>query len=88
MDYAETITAERVRRVMSGYGEGNKAVAGLGGSFDYYTVGERLLHDDGMLNPAVGLSAIRDYVVWTEGIPIGQCSIGNRRRCQFAFLVG
>jgi len=74
MDYAETITAERVRRVMGGYGEGNKAVTGLGGSFDYYTVGERLLLDDGMLNPAVGLSAIRDYVAWTEGIPIGQCA--------------
>jgi adenine-specific DNA-methyltransferase len=74
MDYAETITAERVRRVVSGYGEGDKAVAGLGGSFDYYTIGERLLHEDGMLNPAVGLSAIRDYVAWTEGIPIGQCA--------------
>jgi adenine-specific DNA-methyltransferase len=74
MDYAETITAERVRRVMNGYGEGDKTVAWLGGSFDYYTVGERLLLDDGMLNPAVGLSAIRDYVAWTEGIPIGQCA--------------
>ena len=74
MDYAETITAERVRRVMRGYGEGNNAVAGLGGSFDYYTVGERLLLDDGMLNPAVSLPAIRDYVAWTEGIPIGQCA--------------
>jgi adenine-specific DNA-methyltransferase len=74
MDYAETITAERVRRVMSGYGEDNKAVAGLSGSFDYYTVGERLLQENGMLNPAVGLSSIRDYVAWTEGIPIGQCA--------------
>ena len=74
MNYAETITAERVRRVMDGYGEGNKAVAGLGGSFDYFTVGERLLQEDGLLNPAVGLSAIRDYVAWTDGIPIGQCS--------------
>ena len=74
MDYAETITAERVRRVMRGYGDGTNVEAGLGGSFDYYTVGERLLLDDGMLNPAVSLSAIRDYVAWTEGIPIGQCA--------------
>ncbi|AMK76540.1 MULTISPECIES: hypothetical protein [Methylomonas] len=74
MDYAETITAERVRRAMTGYGEGTKVIAGLGGSFDYYTTGERLLQDDGMLNPTVGLSAIRDYVAWTEGIPIGQCA--------------
>lgn len=42
MDYAETITAERVRRVINGYGEENKAVAGLGGGFDFYTVGEPL----------------------------------------------
>ncbi len=74
MDYAETITAERVRRVISGYGKGKHAIAGLGGDFSYYTVGERLLLDDGMLNPAVGLSDIRDYVAWTEGIRIGQCA--------------
>ena len=74
MDYAETITAERVRRVMNGYGEGTKSVAGLGGGFEYYTVGERLLNDDGMLNPSVGLTAIRDYIGWTEGIAIGKCN--------------
>lgn len=74
MDYAETITAERVRRAINGYVDGNKEVAGLGGGFDFYTVGERLLQEDGMLNPAVGLPAIRDYVAWTEGIPIGQCA--------------
>lgn len=74
MDYAETITAERVRRVMSGYGEADKVVAGLGGDFDFYTVGDRLMLEDGMLNPAVGLPAIRDYVAWNEGIPIGQCA--------------
>lgn len=69
MDYAETITAERVRRVMDGYGEGDKAVAGLGGSFDYYTVGEQLFLDDKNLNEAVGIEAIRNYVTYTEGIP-------------------
>ena len=74
MDYAETTTAERVRRVINGYGEGDKAVSGLGGGFDFYTVGERLLQEDGMINPAVGLPAIRDYIAWTEGIPIGQCA--------------
>lgn len=36
MDYADSITAERVRRVMSGYGEGSKRVEGSGGAFDYY----------------------------------------------------
>ena len=69
MDYAETLTAERVRRVMTGYGEGNKAVAGLGGGFTYQSLGEPLFDDCSQLNPAVDLEAIRDYVAWQEGIP-------------------
>jgi adenine-specific DNA-methyltransferase len=69
MDYAEAITAERVRRVMGGYGEGAKATPGLGGSFDYYTVGEPLFLDQETLNEAVGIEAIRAYVAYTEGVP-------------------
>ncbi len=69
MDYAETLTAERVRRVMGGYGEGSKAVAGLGGGFTWQSLGEPLFDDCGQLNPAVDLEAIRDYVAWQEGIP-------------------
>lgn len=69
MDYAETITAERVRRVMNGYGEGSKAVAGAGGGFDFYTVGESLFKEDKNLNEAVGAEAIRNYVAYTENIP-------------------
>lgn len=69
MDYAETITAERVRRVMSGYGEGTKRVAGLGGSFDYYTIGEQIFNDDDTLNEAVGIETIRRYVAYSEGVP-------------------
>ena len=74
MDYAETVTAERVRRVMNGYGEGAKAVAGTGGSFDYYIVGASLFNDDKNLNENVGEAAIRDYVTYTESIPAAsQC---------------
>ena len=69
MDYAETLTAERVRRVMSGYGEGSKAVAGLGGGFCFQSLGEPLFDEFQYLNPAVGLPAIRDYVAYQEGIP-------------------
>jgi adenine-specific DNA-methyltransferase len=68
-DYADTITAERVRRVMSGYGEGNKQTAGLGGSFDYYTIGAAIFNADDTLNEAVGLDVIRDYVSYSEVIP-------------------
>lgn len=65
MDYADTITAERVKRVISGYGEGNKAVPGTGGGFSYYELGEPLLID-GLLNPNVPEAKIREYVYYTE----------------------
>jgi len=71
MEYSEALTAERVRRAINGYNEGNKAVAGLGGSFDFYTIGEPVFLPDENLNEAVGLEAIRDYVAYSEGIPAG-----------------
>lgn len=70
MDYAETITAERVRRVINGYGEGTKTVAGTGGGFEFFTVGTALFKEDKNLNEEVGAEAIRDYVAYTENIPI------------------
>lgn len=68
MDYAETITAERVRRVILGFGEGAKTTQALGGGFNYYSIGERLFLDQETLNEAVGVDEIRNYVAYTEGI--------------------
>lgn len=65
MDYADSITAERVKRVISGYGEGKKAVPGTGGGFSFYELGEPLLID-GLLNPNVPEEKIREYVYYTE----------------------
>ena len=65
MDYADSITAERAKRVISGYGEGKKAVPGTDGGFSYYELGEPLLVD-GLLNPNVEESKIREYVYYTE----------------------
>ena len=64
-DYADTITAERVKRVIMGYGEGKNAVEGTGGSFSYYELGEPLLLPSGNLNEKVGTEKIRT----TSGIP-------------------
>ena len=66
MDYAESITAERVKRVIDGYGEGNKVVPGTGGSFTFYELGEKLFNDDGNLNAAVPAEKIREYVWYME----------------------
>lgn len=65
MDYADTITAERVKRVINGYGEGKKAVDGTGGNFSYYELGEPLLVDD-KLNDAVSTEKIREYIYYME----------------------
>ena len=66
MDYADSITAERVKRVIGGYGEGKKAVEGTGGNFSYYELGPVLLLSDGNLNEEVGSQKIREYVYYME----------------------
>lgn len=65
MDYADSITAERVKRVMSGYGEGKSSVEGRGGNFSYYELGNPLMNGD-ELNEEVGIDKIREYVYFTE----------------------
>lgn len=65
MDYADSITAERVKRVIQGYGEGKKAVEGTGGSFSFYDLGEPLLIGEN-LNEYVGAEKIREYIWFME----------------------
>ena len=50
--YAEKITAERVRRV--------------GGSFDFYEIGEEIFDDDGNLNENLDAEKIFEYIWYTE----------------------
>ena len=64
--YADTTTAERVKRVINGYGKDKNAVGGTGGNFSYYELGERLLLPDGNLNESIGTDKIRDYIWYTE----------------------
>ncbi len=65
-DYAENITAERVRRVMNGYGNGKNAVAGTGGAFDYYELGAPLFDQEKNLNEEIDEEKIREYIYYTE----------------------
>ena len=65
-DYAETITAERVKHVINGYGEGDKAVEGTGGGFDYFSLGKTIFNADGNLNEDVGVEKIREYIWYSE----------------------
>ena len=67
MDYAETITATRVRNVINGYGEGKNKVQGTGGSFDYYELGTTIFDPKtGMLNNDADTEKIREYVWYSE----------------------
>ena len=61
-DYAENITAERVKRVIKGYGD----TSGTSGEFDYYELGLPLFKEDKNLNEDVGENKIREYIYYTE----------------------
>ncbi len=61
-DYAETITAERVKRVIKGYGTAEATK----GNFDFFKLGQPMFLDDGNLNELVGIEKIRQYVYYTE----------------------
>ena len=61
-DYAESITAERVKRVIKGYAK----MEGTGGSFDFYELGQPMFLENGNLNEAIGVQKIRQYVYYTE----------------------
>jgi adenine-specific DNA-methyltransferase len=61
-DYAKSVTAERVKRVINGYGEKE----GTGGSFDFYELGEPMFLENGTLNEIIAIEKIRQYVYYTE----------------------
>lgn len=61
-DYANDITAERVKRVINGYAD----VEGTGGGFTYYNLGLPIFDEDGNLNENLGIDKIRNYIYYTE----------------------
>lgn len=61
-DYAERITAERVKNVISGYAD----IEGIGGDFNFYDLGEKLLLDDGNINKNIEEDKIRKYIFYME----------------------
>lgn len=65
-DYANDITAERVKRVTKGYGKGNKAIDGTDGAFDFYKLGLPLFDDNQNLNEQVDIEKIREYIWFSE----------------------
>ena len=72
-DYAETITAERVRRVINGYGRRDArpcvstdgTCVSTGGAFTYYELGEPMMNGD-YLNENQPIEKIREYIWYSE----------------------
>lgn len=92
MDYADSTTAERIKRVIDGYGSGKNAVKGTGGSFTFYDLGEALLLPNGNLNENVSVDKIREYVYYMEtkesmaGVTNGNpYFMGNSREAAYYF---
>jgi adenine-specific DNA-methyltransferase len=65
-DYANTITAERVKRVINGFGEDKKAVVGTGGNFSFYELGKPLFLENELLNEEVAIEKIQEYIWYSE----------------------
>src|ERR1035437_3834083 len=63
-EYADSITAERVKRVIRGYSDKE----GTGGSFDYFKLGKPLFTGENseFLNEEVVIDKIREYIWYSE----------------------
>ena len=59
MDYADSLTAERVKRAIKGYGEDKNKIEGTSGDFSYYTLGQRVFNENDDLNEDIGVDKIR-----------------------------
>ncbi|MBJ7882505.1 site-specific DNA-methyltransferase [Gelidibacter salicanalis] len=65
-EYANKITAERIKKVSKGYQINDSTIEGLQGSFDYYELGLPLFDENQNLNEQVGLGKIREYIWFSE----------------------
>jgi adenine-specific DNA-methyltransferase len=65
-DYADEITAKRMKSVMKGSKKVKRLENGLGGAFDFYELGLPLFDENQNLNEQVGLAKIREYIWFSE----------------------
>lgn len=66
LEYAETTTATRAKRVIQGYGQGKNRYEARGGDFSFYTLGESILLPDGKINPEIPENDIKRFIYYTE----------------------
>ena len=71
---ARSLTAERLRKVASGYQNAKgEIIAGIGGGFRYCTLSELCFDETGRINPNITYDELARYVFFTEtGEPIAE----------------
>jgi len=89
-DYANTITAERVKRVIKGYGNDSKPIEGTDGDFTFYKLGEPIFLDNDLLNETIGVERINEYVWFSETKSkyckqIEDCLLGVKEQTAYYF---
>lgn len=73
LDYAETKTAERVKKVITGYDAGKKHIDGLKGDFSFYCLGDNVFDDNGEFNRQIDSYKIKEYIWYSETKEICFC---------------
>lgn len=73
LDYAENITATRIKKVINGYN--NKP--GTGGSFDYYEIGEKLFDENKNINTKANINDIKNYIAYSENMQFDNIANAN-----------
>ena len=63
---ATGVTAERLRRVIDGYGPADKLTPGTGGGFRYCTLGNPLTDENGDVHPDVSFADLAHHVYFKE----------------------
>lgn len=87
LDYAESVTAERVKKAIGGYQKND----GLPGSFIFYDLGEPLFNSDGYLNENLNPQVFREYIWYSETrCPLNHPTIGDylgtHNNCSYYFM--
>lgn len=92
-EYAESVTALRVKHAIAGYGDGKASVEGCGGRYSFFELGAPLLVD-GLLNADVDPARVREFIWYTEtrqSEPPTQREdfpfyLGTAQRCAYHFI--
>lgn len=65
-DYANNLTAERIKRISNDYQVGKETIEGIRSDFTYYELGNALFDNEGNINKAIDCKIIKEYIWFME----------------------